>query len=133
MMAEENERPWGWYNILKEGERYKVKRISVKPGEAFSLQYHNNRKENWTIVRGSGKVTKCSLEEYENAKKGIGGIALSDLEMRVSSGDSVEIPIGTVHRFEADNGVVAEFIEVQTGDYLGEDDIVRLEDNYGRT
>ena len=107
-------RPWGSYEVLAEGDGYKVKRIVVKPHERLSLQYHNHREENWIIVRGSGIVT-------------IGKKAIP-----CKRGKKFFIPIGAPHRIENNGDVTLEFIEVQVGDYLGEDDIVRIQDDYGR-
>ncbi len=108
-------RPWGSFTVLDEGENYKVKRIEVLPGKRLSYQRHSRRSEHWFIVRGTAKVT------------------LNGNEILVKSGGSVDIPVGTKHRVE--NPVTAEllvFIETQTGDYFGEDDIVRHEDDFGR-
>lgn len=105
-------RPWGFFTVLSEERQVKVKRIGVAPGGALSLQYHLHRSETWNIISGQGSVQ-------------IGG--------RVSeavAGDRFEIAPGEVHRASSDCGMT--FIEVQRGDYLGEDDIVRLEDKYDR-
>jgi mannose-6-phosphate isomerase len=108
-------RPWGSYTILDEGPEYKVKRIEVSPQKRLSYQKHARRSEHWFIVRGTAKVT------------------LNGVEMLVQSGQAIDIPAGTAHRvenpLESDDLV---FIETQTGDYFGEDDIVRLEDDFGR-
>lgn len=107
-------RPWGWYDSVDVGERFQVKRISVKPGAALSLQLHHQRAEHWIVVKGVAKVTKdeetCLLQENQ----------------------STYIPIGAKHRLENPGTEDLEMIEVQSGDYLGEDDIVRFEDSYGR-
>jgi mannose-6-phosphate isomerase-like protein (cupin superfamily) len=108
-------RPWGSFSVLDEGENYKVKRIEVLPGMRLSYQSHSRRTEHWYVVRGIAKVT------------------LNGRETLVNAGESTDIPAGTAHRVE--NPEAAEplvFIETQTGDYFGEDDIVRLEDDYGR-
>jgi mannose-1-phosphate guanylyltransferase/mannose-6-phosphate isomerase len=108
-------RPWGNYQSLDNGDRYQVKRIVVKKGGRLSLQYHNHRAEHWVVVRGTAKVT-------------IGG------EIRtLHENESVYIPIGTPHRLENPGKIDLELIEVQTGSYLGEDDIIRIEDDYRRS
>jgi mannose-6-phosphate isomerase-like protein (cupin superfamily) len=108
-------RPWGSYQSLDSGARYQVKRIVVKKGGRLSLQYHNHRAEHWVIVRGTAKVT-------------IG----NDVKT-LHENESVYIPIGTPHRLENPGKIELELIEVQTGSYLGEDDIVRIEDDYRRS
>jgi mannose-1-phosphate guanylyltransferase/mannose-6-phosphate isomerase len=108
-------RPWGWYECIDEGERFQVKRIAVKPGAALSLQMHHHRAEHWIVVKGTAKVT-CGEESF-----------------LVSENESTFIPLGTQHRLENPGKVVLEMIEVQSGSYLGEDDIVRFEDVYRRT
>lgn len=109
-------RPWGGYSVIESGHgSYLVKRIYVEPNKRFSLQYHNHRSEVWTIVRGSGLVEL--------------GTAPSRMEVKV--GDTVEIAVGVLHRMTAGPDGVT-FIEVQLGDILREDDIVRVEDDYGR-
>ena len=106
------EKPWGWFTTISQGDDYKVKEIFVNPGSRFSLQYHNHREEHWTIVEGSGIIT------------------LDGDEMEVKPGDHFYIPVKGIHRLKGDgNGV--RFIEVQRGKCLP-DDIVRLEDDYGR-
>jgi len=112
--VERDSRPWGSYEVLTEGEGYKVKRIVVNPHKRLSLQYHNRREENWVIVRGEGFIT------------------LGDKTMPCKRGEKFFIPVGMPHRIENKGDVPLEFIEVQIGDYLGEDDIVRLQDDYGR-
>ncbi|NKX45449.1 mannose-1-phosphate guanylyltransferase/mannose-6-phosphate isomerase [Roseicyclus persicicus] len=107
-------RPWGWFESLALGSRFQVKRIHVNPGAALSLQSHHHRAEHWIVVQGTAKVTV-------------------DGEVRlVSENQSVYIPLGAVHRMENPGKVPMVLIEVQTGTYLGEDDIVRYEDGYGR-
>jgi mannose-1-phosphate guanylyltransferase/mannose-6-phosphate isomerase len=107
-------RPWGWYDGVDSGERFQVKRIVVKPGAALSLQMHHHRAEHWIVVRGTAQVTR------------------DDKIYLVSENESTFIPLGTRHRLENPGCVPLEMIEVQSGSYLGEDDIVRFEDVYGR-
>lgn len=107
-------RPWGWYDAVDAGERFQVKRIVVNPGAALSLQMHHHRAEHWIVVRGTAQVTRAD-ETY-----------------LVSENESTYIPLGTPHRLENPGRVPLEIIEVQSGAYLGEDDIVRFEDRYGR-
>ena len=108
-------RPWGTYTVLQEGARFKIKRIEVKPGQTLSLQMHHHRSEHWIVVSGTAKVT-CDDRTY-----------------LVAANQSTYIPIGTRHRLENPGVMDLVMIEVQCGDYLGEDDIVRYEDRYGRT
>lgn len=107
-------RPWGWYEGIDEGERFQVKRIMVKPGEKLSLQMHHHRAEHWIVVSGTASVT-CGEEV-----------------MLLSENQSTYIPLGTTHRLENPGKVDLHMIEVQSGTYLGEDDIVRFEDVYKR-
>ncbi len=107
-------RPWGWYDGIDAGERFQVKRIVVKPGAALSLQMHHHRAEHWIVVRGTAQVTR------------------GDTSYLVSENESTFIPLGTRHRLKNPGCVPLEIIEVQSGSYLGEDDIVRFEDAYGR-
>jgi mannose-1-phosphate guanylyltransferase/mannose-6-phosphate isomerase len=107
-------RPWGWYDSVDNGARFQVKRIVVKPGGTLSLQMHHHRAEHWIVVSGTAKVTK-GAETF-----------------LVSENESTYIPLGTTHRLENPGRVPLEMIEVQSGSYLGEDDIVRFEDAYGR-
>ncbi len=107
-------RPWGWYDGVDAGERFQVKRIGVKPGAALSLQMHHHRAEHWIVVSGTARVTK------------------GDEIFLVSENQSTYIPLGVKHRLENPGIVPLEMIEVQSGSYLGEDDIVRFEDTYGR-
>ncbi len=107
-------RPWGWYDSVDAGARFQVKRIVVKPGGTLSLQMHHHRAEHWIVVSGTAKVTK------------------GDQTFLVSENESTFIPLGTTHRLENPGRVPLEMIEVQSGSYLGEDDIVRFEDVYGR-
>ncbi len=108
-------RPWGWYDSVDAGERFQVKRIGVKPGASLSLQKHHHRAEHWVVVRGTAQVTRGS-ETF-----------------LLSENQSTYIPIGEVHRLHNPGKMELEMIEVQSGGYLGEDDIVRLEDSYGRS
>jgi mannose-1-phosphate guanylyltransferase/mannose-6-phosphate isomerase len=107
-------RPWGEYDAIDSGDRFQVKRITVKPGEQLSLQMHHHRAEHWIVVRGTARVTR------------------GDETFLLSENESTYIPLGTVHRLENPGRVPLEMIEVQSGSYLGEDDIVRFEDTYGR-
>lgn len=108
-------RPWGWYDSIDMGERFQVKRIMVKPGASLSLQKHHHRAEHWVVVSGTAEVTN------------------GDKVMVLSENQSTYIPIGQMHRLANPGRVPLEIIEVQSGSYLGEDDIVRFEDNYGRS
>jgi len=109
-------RPWGTYTVLDEGEAYKVKRIEVLPEKRLSYQKHAFRSEHWTVISGVGRVT------------------LNDESIEIGEGDSIDIGAGDKHRVENPHGQQRLiFIEVQRGDYLGEDDIVRFEDDFGRT
>ncbi len=108
-------RPWGWYDSVDAGERFQVKRIGVKPGASLSLQKHHHRAEHWVVVRGTAEVTRGS-ETF-----------------LLSENQSTYIPIGEVHRLHNPGKMELEMIEVQSGAYLGEDDIVRLDDSYGRS
>lgn len=107
-------RPWGWYDSVEMGDRFQVKRIGVKPGASLSLQKHHHRAEHWIVVAGTAEVTR-GKETF-----------------LLSENQSTYIPIGEVHRLKNPGKVYLEMIEVQSGSYLGEDDIVRLEDTYGR-
>jgi mannose-6-phosphate isomerase len=109
-----DERPWGKYTVLDEGEGYKVKRIEVLPGHRLSYQRHARRAEHWMVVRGTAKVV------------------LDGNEIPLSVGEVVDIPEGAAHRIENPGKELLVFIEIQRGDYLGEDDIVRLSDDFGR-
>lgn len=109
------ERPWGSFTILDEGDGYKVKRIEVLPGKRLSYQRHSHRSEHWYVVRGTAKVT------------------LNGVEIVVNSGSAIDIACGDAHRVENPAGdAPLVFIETQTGDYFGEDDIERIEDDFGR-
>ena len=107
-------RPWGWYDSVDVGERFQVKRIAVRPGSSLSLQKHHHRAEHWVVVKGTAEVTR-----------GADTFLLTENQ-------STYIPIGVVHRLHNPGKTELEMIEVQSGSYLGEDDIVRLEDTYGR-
>jgi mannose-1-phosphate guanylyltransferase/mannose-6-phosphate isomerase len=107
-------RPWGWYDSVDEGERFKVKRIQVKPGASLSLQMHHHRAEHWIVVKGIAEITNG--EEL----------------ITLTENQSTYIPQGQIHRLANPGKEPLEIIEVQSGSYLGEDDIVRLEDHYGR-
>jgi len=108
-------RPWGNFRCIDRSSRYQVKRITVNPGEQLSLQLHHHRAEHWIVVHGTARVTK-----------GADNFLLTENE-------SVYIAIGQEHRLENPGAIPLELIEVQSGSYLGEDDILRLEDIYGRT
>jgi mannose-1-phosphate guanylyltransferase / mannose-6-phosphate isomerase len=108
-------RPWGSYQSVDNGERHQVKRIIVKPGRRLSLQKHYHRSEHWIVVRGAALVT------------------VNDTVKTVHENESIYIPIGAVHRLENPGKILLELIEVQTGSYLGEDDITRIEDDYRRS
>ncbi len=107
-------RPWGWYDSIDSGSRFQVKRIMVKPGATLSLQKHHHRAEHWIVVTGTAEVTN------------------GDQVILLTENQSTYIPLGTVHRLANPGKVPLEIIEVQSGSYLGEDDIVRFEDTYGR-
>ncbi|HEY7527853.1 MAG TPA: phosphomannose isomerase type II C-terminal cupin domain [Candidatus Deferrimicrobiaceae bacterium] len=112
--AGENHRPWGYYIILSDEQDHKVKRIVVLPGKRLSLQRHRRRSEHWHFVSGQGLVTR------------------GQEQIPVSAGDSLDIPLGAVHRVQNRGKAPLVFIEVQRGDYFGEDDIERIEDDFGR-
>lgn len=107
-------RPWGWYDALDSGDRFQVKRIVVNPGASLSLQKHHHRAEHWVVVKGTAEVTK------------------GEETFLLGENESTFIPLGRVHRLANPGKVPLEIIEVQSGSYLGEDDIVRLHDTYGR-
>jgi mannose-6-phosphate isomerase-like protein (cupin superfamily) len=108
------QRPWGSYTVLDEGEQYKVKRLEILPGQRLSYQKHRQRTEHWMVVQGTARVT---LEGHERT---------------VEPGGTVEVPLGTAHRLANPGGALLILIEIQRGRYLGEDDIIRLQDDYGR-
>jgi mannose-1-phosphate guanylyltransferase/mannose-6-phosphate isomerase len=107
-------RPWGSFTVLEDAADCKVKRLVVKPGHVLSLQLHHRRSEHWTVVEGTAKVR------------------IGEKEMLLERNESAYIPMNTVHRLENPTDRDVHLIEVQCGDYFGEDDIVRLEDRYGR-
>lgn len=109
-----DERPWGSFTVLDEGAGFKVKRLEVLAGKRLSYQKHRRRAEHWFIVSGTARIT------------------LDDEEIIKRAGEAVDIAIGTAHRVENSGDELLVFIEVQRGDYLGEDDIIRLEDDFGR-
>jgi len=108
-------RPWGTYTMLEEDDRFKIKRIVVKPGASLSLQMHHHRSEHWVVVSGIAKVVRDEQDYFVNVN------------------ESTFIPAGRKHRLENPGMLDLVMIEVQSGDYLGEDDIVRFQDDYGRT
>lgn len=112
--ARTDTRPWGSYTVLDEGAGFKVKRIEVAPGKRLSLQRHAHRAEHWTVVAGAAEVT------------------LGDQTHAVATGGSIQVEVGQWHRAANTGEQPLVFIEVQRGDYLGEDDIERSEDDYGR-
>ncbi|WP_394755627.1 phosphomannose isomerase type II C-terminal cupin domain [Rhodoferax sp.] len=111
---ERTERPWGWYETLSEGPGHKVKRIRVNPGQQLSLQKHQQRAEHWVVVLGQAQIT------------------LGEQVLTLAPGAHVDIAIGQVHRLANRSAAPVEIIEIQLGPYLGEDDILRLSDDYGR-
>ena len=114
IVLETEERPWGRFFVLHDEPTYKLKRIEVDPGRRLSYQYHHKRSEAWTIVEGVGTITLNGyIKDY-------------------SKGETVLIPQGVKHRIENKGSKKVVFIEVQTGTYFGEDDIVRIEDDYNR-
>ena len=114
MSTERDQRPWGMYEVLTEGTGYKVKRIEVKPGHRLSLQMHQSRSEHWVIVEGEAIVT------------------IGDRETGLRANEVALIPVLTKHRVANPGTTPLVFIEVQCGSYLGEDDIIRFEDDYNR-
>jgi mannose-1-phosphate guanylyltransferase/mannose-6-phosphate isomerase len=107
-------RPWGNYEAIDRSDRFQVKRITVKPGGTLSQQMHHHRAEHWIVVKGTARITK------------------GDEVLMLSENQSTYIPLGVTHRLENPGKIDLELIEVQSGSYLGEDDIVRFEDIYGR-
>ena len=107
-------RPWGCYREIDQSERYQVKRITVKPGASLSLQMHHHRAEHWIVVRGTARVTR------------------GNDTFLLTENQSTYIPLGEKHRLENPGRIPLELIEVQSGSYLGEDDITRYDDVYGR-
>lgn len=112
--TESDKRPWGSYFVIENKKSYKIKRIEVEPGQRLSYQYHTKRSEAWTIIKGVAHVTLDGVEQVYN------------------EGETVLIPVGVKHRVENVGKNKLVFIEVQTGKYFGEDDIVRVEDDYNR-
>lgn len=113
-LLEHDERPWGSYTVLDEGSGWKLKRIEVRPGQRLSYQTHARRSEHWVVVQGAGRVT------------------LDGEDLEVAVGETVDVGVGQPHRMANPGAELLVFVEVQRGDYLGEDDIVRLEDDHGR-
>lgn len=113
-MLEIGDRPWGKYYVLEDTPHYKLKRIELLPHHRLSYQYHLHRQEFWTVVKGTATVI------------------LDDEEHTVGYGQSIFIPQGAKHRIENRGEVLVEFVEVQTGTYFGEDDIIRIQDDYNR-
>ncbi|MBI5968807.1 MAG: phosphomannose isomerase type II C-terminal cupin domain [Deltaproteobacteria bacterium] len=113
--GEKDQRPWGSYTVLEERDTYKVKRIEVLPGRRLSYQKHEKRAEHWVIVGGQARVT------------------LEDQDIDLSVGQAIDIPRGAAHRVANTGTELLTIIEIQRGEYFGEDDIARLEDDYGRT
>jgi mannose-1-phosphate guanylyltransferase/mannose-6-phosphate isomerase len=107
-------RPWGSYDSIESGDRYQVKRLTVKPGASMSLQMHHHRAEHWIVVSGTARITR------------------NDEVFLLEENQSTYIPVGAKHRIENPGKIMLHIIEVQSGSYLGEDDIVRFEDRYGR-
>jgi mannose-6-phosphate isomerase len=108
------QKPWGYYEVLLNAENTKVKRITVNPGGKLSYQYHHKRSEHWIVIEGTASVI------------------VNDHSKIVEAGDSIYIPVGTKHRVSNEGDTDLVFIEVQTGEYFGEDDITRIEDLYNR-
>ncbi|MGR3318651.1 MAG: phosphomannose isomerase type II C-terminal cupin domain [Candidatus Anammoxibacter sp.] len=113
-MSNKDQRPWGYYEILSDKPDHKVKRICVECGKRLSYQYHKKRKEHWFVVSGDALVT------------------LDDKQINLKPGDYIDIPKGSSHRIQNPGNDLLVFIEIQTGEYFGEDDIVRIEDDFGR-
>jgi len=108
------ERPWGWYEVIDQGERFKVKNIEVKPGHRLSLQKHHHRAEHWIVVSGTAEVQ------------------LNDSIQIIGENQSTYVPLGCKHRLSNPGKIPLKIIEVQSGSYLEEDDIERIEDDHGR-
>ena len=111
---EKDERPWGRYFVIQDESNYKIKRIEVEPGQRLSYQYHNKRSETWVVIEGNALVT------------------INDYTKDYKQGETIIIPSKAKHRVENRSNSLLIFIEVQTGSYFGEDDIIRLNDDYGR-
>jgi len=114
VVSQRETRPWGDYQVVDEDVEFLVKRITVRPGHRLSYQRHRARNEHWVVVSGSGFAT------------------IDGVDQRLDPGTVVEVPIGTTHRVTNDGACDLTFVEVQTGSYFGEDDIERIEDDYGR-
>ncbi len=114
MADDQSQRPWGRYEILSESDSHKVKKIWVNPGKRLSYQRHEKRAEHWFIVHGDARIT------------------LNGDIFEMGAGDSIDIEIGELHRIENIGSIDLVFVEVQTGTYFGEDDIERIEDDFGR-
>ena len=108
------ERPWGWYEVIDQGDRFKVKNIEVKPGQRLSLQKHHHRTEHWIVVSGTAEVQ------------------LNETRQLLGENQSTYIPLGAKHRLSNPGKIPLVIIEIQSGSYIGEDDIIRFEDVYGR-
>ena len=108
------ERPWGRFYVIHDEKKYKLKRLEIDPGQRISYQYHTKRSEAWTIIQGVGRIT------------------LDDIKKEFKAGQTVVIPQGVKHRIENHEQDKVVLIEVQTGSYFGEDDIIRIEDDYNR-
>ena len=109
-----DERPWGSFTVLDEGEGYKVKRLEVKPHKRLSYQRHAQRAEHWFVVAGVALAT------------------VDGRDIRIETGEALDIPVGAAHRVENPGDELLVLVEVQRGEYLGEDDIVRIQDDFGR-
>ncbi|EOU2901763.1 sugar phosphate nucleotidyltransferase [Escherichia coli] len=114
VIADEDYRPWGKYDSIDTGSRYQVKRLTVKPGESISLQMHHHRAEHWIVVAGAAQVT------------------INEQTKLLGENESIYIPVGSTHCLENPGKIPLELIEIRSGSYLGEDDIVRFADKYGR-
>jgi len=112
--GERGDRPWGYYLVLLDADRFKVKLLVVNPGKRLSLQRHRRRSEHWHVVQGDARVT------------------LDGREIRLGARESIDIPLGSKHRIENAGREPVVVVEVQTGEYFGEDDIERFEDDFGR-
>ncbi len=112
---EHDERPWGSYTVLQDEPTFKVKRIEVLPGKRLSYQKHTKRAEHWFVVQGEALVT------------------LDGVDVKVPTNESIDIPLGSAHRIANPGTELMIFIEVQHGEYFGEDDIIRIEDDFGRS
>lgn len=114
-MLDHEDRPWGTFDVLVDDTDHKVKTIAVHPGQRLSYQRHGRRSEHWFVVRGEGIVT------------------LDGVKVDVAPGSAIDVPVGVAHRIECTGQGPLVFVEVQHGEYFGEDDIVRLEDDFGRS